>query len=194
MENDQIQRERVLEKLGKIKALAEKGIGGEKETAMRLYAELCIKYGITEEETDFEEIETRFFTYKTELEEKLLCQIFYKVTGDNTAYGFTGPYKRRKKRGVKCTKLEALEIELLFNFYREQLKKELGIFVGAFIKANNLYPDENARCYEESEDREMSEEEWERYFRMLKMAGNIHAEAPPRAMIEEKEVEQDGAH
>ena len=31
MENNQIQRERVLEKLGKIKALAEKGIGGEKD-------------------------------------------------------------------------------------------------------------------------------------------------------------------
>ena len=66
--------------------------------------------------------------------------------------------------------------------------------MGAFIKANNLYPDENARCYKESEDREMSEEEWERYFQMLKMAGNIHTEAPPRAMIEEKEVEQDGTH
>ena len=38
---DQIQREKVLEKLGKIKALAERGVGGEKETAMRRYEELC---------------------------------------------------------------------------------------------------------------------------------------------------------
>ena len=33
---DQIQREKVLEKLGKIKALAERGVGGEKETALRI--------------------------------------------------------------------------------------------------------------------------------------------------------------
>lgn len=37
---NQIQRERVLEKLGKIKALAERGVGGEKETALRMYEEL----------------------------------------------------------------------------------------------------------------------------------------------------------
>ncbi len=47
---DQIQREKVLEKLGKIKALAERGVGGEKETAMRMYEDLKEKYGITDEE------------------------------------------------------------------------------------------------------------------------------------------------
>lgn len=37
---DQIQREKIAEKLKKIKALAERGVGGEKETAMRMYEEL----------------------------------------------------------------------------------------------------------------------------------------------------------
>ena len=47
---DQIQREKVLEKLGKIKALAERGVGGEKETARRMYEDLKAKYGITDGE------------------------------------------------------------------------------------------------------------------------------------------------
>lgn len=47
---NQIQREKVLEKLGKIKALAERGVGGEKETAMRMYSDLKEKYGITDAE------------------------------------------------------------------------------------------------------------------------------------------------
>ena len=49
---DQIQREKVLEKLGKIKALAERGVGGEKETAMRMYEDLCRKYDISEDEAE----------------------------------------------------------------------------------------------------------------------------------------------
>lgn len=47
---DKIQREKVLEKLGKIKALAERGVGGEKETARRMYKDLKEKYGITDGE------------------------------------------------------------------------------------------------------------------------------------------------
>ena len=49
---DQIQREKMLEKLGKIKALAERGVGGEKETAMRMYKELCCKYDISDNEAE----------------------------------------------------------------------------------------------------------------------------------------------
>ena len=49
---DQIQREKVLEKLGKIKALAERGVGGEKETALRMYEDLCRKYDISEDEAE----------------------------------------------------------------------------------------------------------------------------------------------
>lgn len=33
---DQIQRDKIAAKLKKIKALAERGVGGEKETAMRI--------------------------------------------------------------------------------------------------------------------------------------------------------------
>lgn len=89
---DQIQREKVLEKLGKIKALAERGVGGEKETAMRMYEELCRKYEISEDEAEaaLVKLEKRWFSYSTPLEEELLTQIFYKVTGDSTHYVYTG--------------------------------------------------------------------------------------------------------
>lgn len=44
-------KEQVTRKLKALKALSERGIGGEKEMAKRLYEELKGKYG-TEEETD----------------------------------------------------------------------------------------------------------------------------------------------
>lgn len=43
-------REQATKKLKALKALAEKGVGGEKEGARRLYERLKSKYGISEEE------------------------------------------------------------------------------------------------------------------------------------------------
>ena len=47
---DQIQREKIAEKLVNIKALAERGVGGEKETAVQMYEALKAKYNISDEE------------------------------------------------------------------------------------------------------------------------------------------------
>lgn len=52
-------REQAARKLKALKALAERGVGGEKETAKRLYEELKKKYGV-EEETAKEETDSDF--------------------------------------------------------------------------------------------------------------------------------------
>lgn len=192
MNIDQIQREKVLEKLGKIKALAERGVGGEKETAMRMYEELQRKYDISPDEAQaaLNKLEKRWFSYKTELEEQLLLQIFYKVTGEESHYVYSGQYSRRKKRGVMCTELEAAEIQLLFNFYRERMKEELEAFMLAFKQRNDLYPDETARAYKKHKGRsedELTEEELEKYRKAAFMADFMDKKEPPRAAIEDKE-------
>lgn len=43
-------KEKAIEKIAKVKQLAEKGVGGEKEDAKRLCKELIKKYGITMED------------------------------------------------------------------------------------------------------------------------------------------------
>ena len=184
---DQIQREKVLEKLGKIKALAERGVGGEKETAQKMYEELCRKYDISDAEAEaaFEKLEERWFSYSTQLEKELLLQIFYKVTGSVESYAYIGKYKRRKKAGCVCTALEAAEIELLFNFYREEMKKELEIFMLAFKQKNNLFPDKTARAYKEPQ-REATEEELKKYRKAYFMQLMMDKKTPPKAAIEEK--------
>lgn len=45
-----MQKEAMIRRLAAVKALAEKGVGGEKETARRMYEELKAKYGITDGE------------------------------------------------------------------------------------------------------------------------------------------------
>lgn len=45
-----MRKEAMIKKLAAVKALAEKGVGGEKETARRMYEDLKAKYGITDGE------------------------------------------------------------------------------------------------------------------------------------------------
>ena len=188
---DQIQREKVLEKLGKIKALAERGVGGEKETAIRMYEEMCRKYNISDDEAEaaLMKLEKRWFSYSTQLEKELLTQIFYKVTGDMACYVYTGQYSRRKKCACECTALEAAERELLFGFYREEMKRELEVCMVAFKQKNNLFPDETARAYKEYDgpERELTEEEERKYKKAAFMRMIMDGRKPPKAAIEARE-------
>jgi hypothetical protein len=183
---DNKERKNILDKLEKIKKLAERGIGGERETAIKMYEELRKKYEISPEEIAEQNLEERWFSYKTDLEEPLLLQIFYKVTGDTEHFAYTGKYRHRKKRGVVCTELEAVEIQMLFNFYREEMKKELEVFKAAFINKNDLFPDETARMYKKTDSPEMSDEEIEKYRKAAQMAEGMDKKQPPRAAIEDK--------
>lgn len=190
-EQSDLKREKVLNKLAKIKALADRGVGGEKETALRMYEELKRKYDISPDEAEaaLNKLEKRWFSYKTELEEQLLLQIFYKVTGDVEHYEYTGSCSRRKKRCVMCTELEAAEIQLLFNFYRERMKEELEVFMLAFKQRNDLCPDETARAYKKHKGRsidELTEEELRKCRKAAFMAGFMDKKEPPRAAIEDR--------
>lgn len=190
---DQIRREKIATKLKKIKELAERGVGGEKETAMRMYEELKARYELEDEEIMQDALTLRWFGYKTELVEDLLLQIFYKVTGNVKYNVYVGRVSRRKKRGIYCTEIEAAEIILLFNFYKEELKRELKAFMVAFKSGNKLYPDKTARCYEETEETEPEWTDEER--RMRKKAAYysmmLDKRKPPKALIGEPDEEED---
>lgn len=71
-------KEQAADKLKKLKALAERGVGGERESALKLYHKLLEKYQIDEGEILEERVTLHWFGYKTELEEDLLKQIFIK--------------------------------------------------------------------------------------------------------------------
>ena len=188
-----MEHDRIAEKLKKIKALADRGVGGEKETAMRMYEELKARYEIEDEEIMLGTVSLHWFGYNGELEENLLKRIFYKVTGSTTYHVYTGKYKRRKKRGCDCTEIEAAEITLLFNFYKEELKRELDTFMIAFYSGNMLYPDESARCYEEDETTRPERTQEEK--RELKKAAFytlfLDKRQPPRALLGEEQEDEE---
>ena len=192
---EQKEREKIAARLAKIKQLAEKGVGGEKETALRMYEELKAKYDITDDEANVDEVKVRWFSYSTEIDRELLLQIFYKVTGNTGSYVYTGKYSRRKKRGVECTEIEAAEITLLYNFYKNELEKQIRALMIAFKSVNDLYPDKTARCYKEKDDEqeerpELTEEERKIMQRAAAMGFGMDKAQPPRALIGEPDEKE----
>lgn len=186
-----MERDKVLEKLRKIKELAERGVGGERDTALQMYNKLIEKYSIADSEILAEKLTKYWFSYKDELSRKLIIQIFYKVTGSTTYWVKTD--KRHKQVGIECTELELDEIKFYYNFYIVHLREELDIFMRAFMNVNELFPDSSARCYEESDDNnELTEKEIERLSKIFNMAKGMEKKKPgiriddKSTMIEDK--------
>lgn len=144
--------EKIRQRLLKIKALAEQGVGGEKETAMKMYKGMLAKYELSEHDIDYCTLKKYWFKFDDELDKKLLSQIFYKVTGDASYYVKTD--KRRNIIGIDATDFETDQIIFFYQFYKEKMKKELDIFVGAFFNVNELFPDKNARVKNEDTNRD----------------------------------------
>lgn len=136
------ERDRILERIKAVQALAERGDRGEKESAAAMLERLMKKYGITESEIAEDRRELAWFRFKTPLERRLLNQIIYAVTG-RIASGCVGTYTNRPRKmlGIECTAAERLEIEFSFEFYKAAFEKELERFYIAFLQKNRLFPD-----------------------------------------------------
>ena len=73
------EREELLRRLERVKALAERGVGGEKENAEALLNRLMAKYGISEEDIEDTAERDYFIRYHNFWERKLIVQIAYKL-------------------------------------------------------------------------------------------------------------------
>lgn len=122
----------------KLKALAERGEGGEKLNAEAMLEKLMREYGYSAQELESEEKNECIFRYRTSREKWLLWQIIYKVTDENSTPFFKRGKEQNKARSV-LTVEQQMEVELLFDFYRRLYKKEEKSFYGAFIQKHGLF-------------------------------------------------------
>lgn len=154
------ERERILQKIKRVQALAERGIAGEQESAAATLDRLMKQYGFTEAELEEEHREMAWFRYTTPIERKLLSQVIYSVTG-RAAYGRVGEYtgRKRKQVGIECTAAERLEIQFDYDFFREALEEEMDRFFSAFLIKNGIFPPEGKEQDELPPPREISREE-----------------------------------
>ena len=135
--------EKAVQRIKKLQALAERGVGGEKETAAAMLEKMLAKNGIsTLEELETDEVEYTLFSYSGKHEIKLLMQCFYKVLGAKEDRGTYRSKGTRQKIGIYCTKAQKIEIELEFEFYRNVFYEEISVFMDAFIQAQGIFPND----------------------------------------------------
>lgn len=157
-----------VELLKKVKALAERGVGGEQQNAKELLERLMATYGMTENDID-DTVELHTFAYRDAVEYSLLAQVIYMVTGEDAKH-IVGAYSNRPRKslGADCTEAEADRIEIAYEFYKGILKNELKVFLRAFYVRNSIFPPTSKVA--PKEECELTAEEIERQKRALLMS------------------------
>ncbi len=136
--------DKILTRLKKLQALAERGVGGEKLTAQKKLNELLKANNLDLESLN--QITPQFFLFKYTNEHafKLLTQIMYKVVSPSLPKGEEfNCYKAkgtRNKVGIYCTPAQKLEIELDYEFYMDLFNQEVRSLLVAFIQKQNIFP------------------------------------------------------
>ncbi len=154
-----------LELAKKLKALAERGIGGEKTNAERMLKDLMRKHGFTIEDIEGEEIDFHELKGVSPEKRKMFYQVGYHVCGQK--FKSMDVRRHRKTLFIKCTKAQAIEIEAKLNFFFKLYTEEMEVFYHAFIQRNNIFSEDS------KSDRPKTDEEKEFARRVVEMSGSI---------------------
>lgn len=130
------------ELLKKLQALAERGVGGEKETAERKLKQLMKKYGIDKLEFEEDKLEEFEFKYSNPQEEQLIRQLFFKMFGKgwrSKSYTYRCGKGSKSIRGIECTKAEGIQLQIEYEFYKQLWQEEMKLFWDAFIQKHHIF-------------------------------------------------------
>ena len=151
--------EELKERLRKLKALTDRGEGGERDVAEQLLKEIARKYGINLDEfEDGEEIVSFEFKFSSTWQRKLLGQLTGLMRQEKKKRGealrekelevYSWVYIRGREnvRTVYATKSEWIELMAKFEVLKAAYKRQQKSFYLAFLMANDLLtdPDDDA--------------------------------------------------
>lgn len=174
--------EMIKNRLRKLRELALRGVGGERENAEQLLDQLIKKYGVSLADLDESNVKRFELEYHGDEDEKLLLQIIYMVLNDvDCVYGmiYEGSGRKcRTRKSVHCTEAQKLEIEFLHEFYQRLWAKEKAYFLEAFIQKHSLFGTKYAKS---SKINRLTAEELAK----IGMMQRGISDATPRKLLEE---------
>lgn len=147
-------------------ALSEKGVGGEKENAIKLLNKLMKKYNISEADLKKEELHKHEVRFKTRWQEQLIHQIVYMINPERNIYKYTN--RKVKIAILELTDVEWIEHQYLYSIYKKSFEEELELFTSAFIQRNNIFPKEVPDRIKEQQEKESKQKM--SYYKMLKIS------------------------
>ncbi len=131
-------RELIIEKLRKIAALAERGIGGEKVNAKSQLEKLLEKHHISLEDLNTRKPRrTNAFKYFYKWQRELLFDCYHCLVGS----GSFEYYRARKRKTLyfEMTALQEVELRDMFCYYKKLYAKELKRLTLAFTHKHHLF-------------------------------------------------------
>ena len=145
-------KQKIIDKILKVKALADKGTEGERANAERMLKDLMEKYNISEAELRDDVKEVYMLDTKNPLYIQLLMQIIHMCVDPEIKVWNIESVKKKDKKvladagygdatgnvAIGCTKLQFIEVKMLFDIYREDLEKQLDVFMYAYFSKNGL--------------------------------------------------------
>ena len=133
--------EALMRRIGKIKALAERGIDGEQDAAQSMLANILARHNLTmadiEDATPAREWVEVSFSGKHE--RSLMTHVILKVRQEPSSFQIKQRKRARSSYFVELSSVEHVEVEFLFELMRKALAEEMDKVLSAFIFRNNLY-------------------------------------------------------
>ena len=127
--------DKIIQLAKKLKALSDKGVGGEKINAEKMLQKIMEKHNLSIEDVEGEKKDFAYFKADQKQEE-----IFWQVV--SSVLGKYSSYVDERKRGyflLKVTASEAVEIQMKYDFFWKLYQEEFEIWRAAFIAKNDIY-------------------------------------------------------
>lgn len=169
-------KERAIELAQKLYRLAKRGVGGEALNAQELLFKLVQKFDLNPEtfayDLHYNEIKKYTFKYNSRYK-FILMSVIHKVLNINS---FTYWKVRGSKTEIelKCSKIEAIEIETQYDLYVRSFEKEYAKLKRAFIHANNIYAKEDETSKSNKREKPLTPQERAELWEVLQMAQGIN--------------------
>ena len=119
-----------------------------------------IKYNIEESDLSDDKLEDHEWKYHNDFELCLLKQTIYKVLGKdglNQMYHYRSGKGKKPIQGVQCTKAQAIQIGIEYEFYCETWKEEHDFFFKCFVQKHKIFPTKEEMIIRPQDDVEMSD-------------------------------------
>lgn len=177
-----MEKERIIERILKVRAIAKDGVGGERVAAEQLLSSMMKQYGISLEDIEQDAKEYRLAyigdgRYEFKLFAQIAC-ILYKGPGHpkiadlrkapakhKRAWAEAGLGPKNANVGLYCTKAEFIEILSVFEIYKADFIRQEEVFYYAYLDKNDLLlksEGEQPDLTDEEIDRLMSAERMKR--------------------------------
>ena len=144
------EKARIMERLGKMKALADGGVGGERENAARLLEEVAAKYGVNLSALDGAELEKRHdFEIRKAWQLDLIRQLvsiarleeYGSLEVDHLQLYDRKLGNKLVGRFCVCTDAQWVEIMAKYAILARDYEQQLEVFFRAWLEANDLLVD-----------------------------------------------------